>query len=63
MIQEGIALPASSLALPGTTRVTPGKQLCRERPGLLQGSTVALPAQNGDDLGNIIADKAIVEPR
>jgi hypothetical protein len=50
MIREGIALPASSLALTGTT-------------GLYRESTVVLPAQTGDDLGYDIAGRAMVEPR
>jgi hypothetical protein len=45
MIREGIALPASSLALPGTT-------------GLYRENTVALPAQTGDDPGFDIAGRA-----
>jgi hypothetical protein len=49
MTREGIALPDSSLGLPGTT-------------GLYRGSTVALPAQTGDDPGYDLAGRATVEP-
>jgi hypothetical protein len=50
MIRADIALPALSLALPGTTGVTPGNH-------------EALPAQTGDDPGYYIAGRATVEPR
>jgi hypothetical protein len=50
VFRGGIALPLSSLALPGT-------------PELHQGGTVALLTQTGDNPGNDIAGRATVEPR